>query len=140
MKVLHKGELFITFLLIGFFLLVNQLGEAQSNSLEPKIIDYKSFPFEINDRWVCIPEGENEIIVKVRAMNTKEMFFYLTPTGTNTASERALIGKSEGKNNIFIIKHIFKKDESILYHFSIEALSPDGNMVTDILFNISRCE
>lgn len=113
--------------------------DIQADLLEPKISEYKSFPYEIKNRWVCIPKGENELTIEIHAKNTKEMLFYLTPTGTNTAFEKALIGKSEGMNGIFSITHKFKKDESILYHFSVDAFNQKGLRVTEILFNISRC-
>ncbi|MFC0416372.1 hypothetical protein ACFFHH_13040 [Cytobacillus solani] len=140
MNTIYKVILVMVFLLIGSHLLgISQITNAEANILEPKIIEYKTFPYEIKDRWVCIPKGEKELTVEVIAKNTKEMLFYLTPTGTGTASKKFLIGKTNGKNDVFTIKHKFKKDESILYHLSVDAFNKEGYRVSGILFNISRC-
>ncbi|MDN4606436.1 hypothetical protein [Sporosarcina highlanderae] len=134
MKLLRDILIFFIFgALIGVQQIVN------SNSVEPEIVEYKTIPFEVKDGWVCIPEGEHELTVGVQAKNTKKMYFYLTPTGTNTASQKVLIGESEGRKGIFTVNHIFKENESILYHFSVD-YENQKYKETDHLFNIVRCE
>lgn len=109
-------------------------------SSTPKIINYNTFPFVVKDGWLCIPNEDNVLTVEVTAMNTKEILFYLTPTGTATANLSVLIGRSNGKNGLFTIKHKFLNDESILHHFSVVAISQTGHKTTDTLFNIVRCD
>ncbi|MCM3390658.1 hypothetical protein M3649_21480 [Ureibacillus chungkukjangi] len=127
----------IFFLFTIFF---SQVTYASSKTIEPKIIEYASSPYKVKNGWVCIPKGEIDLSIEVRAENTSKIFFYLTPTGTNTFSKRKLIASSEEENGIFKINHTFNKNESILYHLSVDAVGKNGQSTSDILFNISRCE
>ena len=77
MRTFYKGILIIVLLLIGVWG-IGEKGYVQSNLSEPEIIGYKTFPNIVENRWLCIPNGENEITVEVYAKNTKEMFFYFT--------------------------------------------------------------
>ncbi|MEZ7172652.1 hypothetical protein [Sporosarcina sp. OR05] len=140
MKRLYKGVLIIVLLLISVSWGISKKMYVQSNVLTPEIIEYKTAPYVVENGWLCIPSGDNEINVEVHAKNTLEIYFYLVPTGTETTTQKVLIGRSKGKDDIFTLKHKFKNDESILYHFLIDAVGQKGQRATDILFNIIRCE
>lgn len=51
---------------------------------------YTEYPTDGN--WVKIPEGTKNITFHVEAENTETVLFWLIPTGTQTWTERKLIG------------------------------------------------
>jgi len=69
----------------GYPTYINQVSKV------PTIDSLKSdYPME--GTWVRIPKGSKKITFKVQAENTDTILFWLIPTGTQTWTERKLIG------------------------------------------------
>lgn len=65
--------------------------ESPTTSAKPKLKSiYTDYPKE--GIWVQIPKGTKKITFHVEAENTETILFWLTPTGTQTWTERKLIG------------------------------------------------
>jgi len=91
----------------------------------PEIIKvYTGIPEEGN--WVRVPKGTEELTIHVKAINTETVLFWLIPTGTQTWSERKLIGYDiqNGKDNKFSIT--WKVPKQLHDHLKVQALGENG--------------
>ena len=82
--------------------------------------------------WVSIPKGTKKITFHVEAENTDTILFWLIPTGTQTWTERKLIGydirENETDNNFSLTWNIDKP--YLLDHLYIQAIG-DGVVEQD---------
>ncbi|MFC0414065.1 hypothetical protein ACFFHH_01070 [Cytobacillus solani] len=82
-------------------------------------------------------KGTKEITFKVKAANTETVLFWLIPTGTQTWTERRLIGydikENENDNNFSLTWNI---DKPYLHdHLHIQAIGE--GIVTNDIINLS---
>lgn len=124
--------LFKTYLALG--LLGGHPGYINQVSKEPVIISLKA-GYPTDGSWIKIPKGTREITFKVQSENTETILFWLIPTGTQTWTERKLIGydikENENDNNFSFVWNI---DQSYLHdHLSIQAL---GEGITSNIINL----
>lgn len=87
---------------------------------------YTDYPVDGN--WVQIPKGTKNITFYIEAKNTETVLFWLIPTGTQTWTERQLIGydirENHTDNNFSLIWNI---DKPFLHdHLYIQALGEDA--------------
>ena len=100
--------------------------ESPTSSSKPEIESiYTDYPKE--GIWVQIPKGTKEITFYVEAKNTETILFWLIPTGTQTWTERKLIGydirENQTDNNFSLTWNI---DKPHLYdHLSIQAIGEE---------------
>ncbi|WP_236560918.1 hypothetical protein [Pontibacillus sp. HMF3514] len=82
--------------------------------------------------WVQIPSGTDEITFSVKAENTETVLFWLIPTGTQTWTERKLIGYdiNEGDNDFTLTWKIDK--DSLHDHLKVQALG-ENKIMSDII-------
>lgn len=87
---------------------------------------YTNYP--IDGTWVQIPKGTKNITFYIEAENTETVLFWLIPTGTQTWTERQLIGydirENHTDNNFSLIWNI---DKPFLHdHLYIQALGEEA--------------
>ena len=91
---------------------------------------YTDFPKE--GTWVQIPKGTKNLTFHAEAENTETILFWLIPTGTQTWTERKLIGydirENETDNNFSLTWNIDKP--YLLDHLYIQAIG-DGVVEQD---------
>ncbi len=77
--------------------------------------------------WVQIPKGTEKITFHVEAENTETILFWLIPTGTQTWTERKLIGytvrENQTDNNFSLTWNIDKP--SLYDHIVIQAIGDE---------------
>ncbi|MCM3743777.1 hypothetical protein M3193_06445 [Sporosarcina luteola] len=103
---------------------INQHSPITSSNPDLKRI-YTDYPKDGN--WVQIPKGTKNITFYVEAENTETVLFWLIPTGTQTWTERKLIGYDIRENptdNIFSLTWTI--DKSYLHdHLHVQALGDE---------------
>jgi len=107
--------------------------ENPVTSLKPEIKSISTdYPKEGN--WVQIPKGTKKITFHVEAENTETILFWLIPTGTQTWTERQLIGydirKNQTDKNFSLTWNINKP--SLYEHLYIQAIG-DGIVEQDVI-------
>jgi len=107
--------------------------ENPITSLKPEIKSiYTDYPKEGN--WVQIPKGTKKITFHVEAENTETILFWLIPTGTQTWTERKLIGydirENQTDKNFSLTWNINKL--SLYDHLYIQAIG-DGIVEQDVI-------
>ncbi|QHE52417.1 hypothetical protein [Pontibacillus sp. HMF3514] len=95
-------------------------------NVSPPNPDIKSIEtnYPKNGIWVQIPKGTDEITFNVKAENTQTVLFWLISTGTQTWTERILIGydiKENDTDNIFTLNWKINKD-SLHDHLHVQGL------------------
>ena len=65
--------------------------ETPSQPPIPKILSI-STDYHSDGNWIQIPKGTREITFDIKAKNTETVLYWLIPTGTQTWTERKLIG------------------------------------------------
>lgn len=118
-------KLMITLNILSTFqpLKSQELPFAVSNPVIKNI--YTNYPKD--GIWVQLPKGTKEITFYVEAENTETVLFWLIPTGTQTWTERKLIGydirEDVTDNNFSFTWHI---DRSyLLDHLFIQAIGEE---------------
>jgi hypothetical protein len=107
--------------------------ESSSQPSRPEIISIDT-GYPKDGIWVHIPKGTVEITIHVKAENTETILFWLIPTGTQTWTERKLIGydiKEIHDDNNFSLTWIIDKPY-LLDHLHIQALG-DGTIANDMI-------
>ncbi|WP_240793471.1 hypothetical protein [Psychrobacillus vulpis] len=84
-------------ILTAFQPFISQVSPITSSKPEIKSI-YTDYPKD--GIWVQIPKGTEKITFHVEAENTETILFWLIPTGTQTWTERKLIGYDIQENQI----------------------------------------
>ncbi len=119
-------KLFFTLniLLTAFQPFISKESPITSSKPEIKSI-YTDYPKD--GTWVQIPKGTKKITFHVVAENTETILFWLIPTGTQTWTERKLIGYDSRENqtdkNFSLTWNI---DRPYLYdHLYIQAIGDD---------------
>lgn len=107
--------------------------ENPITSLKPEIKStYTDYPKE--GTWVQIPKGTKKITFHVEAENTETILFWLIPTGTQTWTERKLIGydirENQTDKNFSLTWNINKP--SLYDHLYIQAIG-DGIVEQDVI-------
>lgn len=117
----------------AFQLNINQ--DTPSQPPIPKILSI-STNYPSYGNWIQIPKGTREITFDVKAKNTETVLYWLIPTGTQTWTERKLIGYDimENENdNVFSLT--WKIDKSYLHDsLHIQAI---GEGVSNSIINLS---
>ncbi|GGI11546.1 hypothetical protein [Gottfriedia solisilvae] len=107
----------------------------QEYSKVPNIKNLKTnYPKE--GTWVKIPKGAKIVTLQVEAENTETVLFWIIPTGTQTWTERKLIGYDikEGENDTNF-SLTWKINKPYLHdHIYIQAL---GDGIANELINLS---
>lgn len=107
--------------------------ESPITSSKPEIKSiYTDYPKD--GTWIQIPKGTKKIIFHVEAEHTETILFWLIPTGTQTWTERKLIGydirENQTDSNFSLTWNI---DKSYLYdHLYIQAIG-DGIVEQDVI-------
>ena len=109
--------------------------ESPITSSKPEIKSiYTDYPKD--GIWVSIPKGTKKITFHVEAENTETVLFWLIPTGTQTWTERKLIGydiqENQNDNNFSLTWNIDKPD--LLDHLQIQAIGEE--IVANDLINL----
>jgi hypothetical protein len=130
-------KLFLAFnILTTFKPVISQEGLSQSR---PEIISIDT-DYLKDSIWVHIPKGTEKITFHVKAENTETVLFWLIPTGTQTWTERELIGydiKEKHTGNSFSLT--WQIDKPFLHdHLHIQALG-DG-IISNEIINLSMIE
>ena len=100
--------------------------ESPTSSSKPEIKSiYTDYPKD--GTWVQIPKGTKKITFHVEAENTETILFWLIPTGTQTWTERKLIGydirENQTDNNFSLTWNI---DKPYLHdHLYIQAIGDE---------------
>ena len=107
--------------------------DSPTTSSKPEIKSiYTDFPKE--GTWVEIPKGTKKLTFHVEAENTETILFWLIPTGTQTWTERKLIGydirENETDTNFSLTWSIDKP--YLLNHLYIQAIG-DGIVEQDVI-------
>jgi len=107
--------------------------ESPITSSKPEIKGiYTDYPKEGN--WVQIPKGTKKITFHVEAENTETILFWLIPTGTQTWTERKLIGydirENQTDKNFSLTWNINML--SLYDHLYIQAIG-DGIVEQDVI-------
>lgn len=109
--------------------------ENHPQPAKPEVISIHT-DFPKDGIWVLIPKGTKEITFHVEAENTETVLFWLIPTGTQTWTERALIGydiKENPSENHFTFT--WKIDKPSLHdHLHIQAI---GEGVANDIINLT---
>ena len=120
-------------MLTTFSPFILQEGPLTSSKTEIKNI-YTDYPKD--GTWVQIPKGTKKITFHVEAVNTETILFWLIPTGTQTWTERKLIGydirENETDNNFSLTWNIDKP--YLLDHLYIQAIGEE--MVEQDIINL----
>ncbi|WP_342601216.1 hypothetical protein MHB48_09610 [Psychrobacillus sp. FSL H8-0483] len=131
-------------MLLKLFLALNILTAFQSlisedTTSQPPRPEIKSINtvYAKEGNWVSIPNGTKKITFHVEAENTETVLFWLIPTGTQTWTERKLIGydiqENQNDNNFSLTWNI---DKPYLHeHLHIQAIGE--GMVANDLINLS---
>lgn len=111
------------------------ISETPRQPATPEIISIHT-DFPQDGIWVLIPKGTKEITFHVEAKNTETVLFWLIPTGTQTWTERELIGYVKNENltdNHFTFT--WKIDKPSLHdHLHIQAI---GEGVANDIINLT---
>jgi hypothetical protein len=75
--------------------------------------------------FLVLPAGAGTLTVRVRAVNTQRVRFYLTPTGTGMFNENQLIGQDTNGRDGWSLAWRYK-DEPLLAHLSVTAVGANG--------------
>jgi hypothetical protein len=109
--------------------------DTPSQPLNPNILSI-STDYPNDGNWIRIPKGTKEITFEVKAENTETVLYWLIPTGTQTWTERKLIGydiKENQNDNSFSLT--WKIDKPYLHdHLHIQAI---GEGVSNGIMNLS---
>jgi len=126
-------KLFLIILTLSFPLLIQQ---TSIHSPMPQIISINTdFP-EVGG-WVQIPKGTERITFSIEAEHAETILFWLIPTGTQTWSERKLIGydirENESDKSFSLTWNI---DKPYLHdHIYIQAIGDDK--VSNEIINVA---
>jgi hypothetical protein len=75
--------------------------------------------------FLVLPAGAGTLTVRVRAVNTQRVRFYLTPTGTGMFDQRQLIGQDTNGRDGWTLAWRYQ-DEPMLAHLSVTAVGANG--------------
>jgi hypothetical protein len=75
--------------------------------------------------FLVLPAGVGTLTVRVRAVNTQRVRFYLTPTGTAMFDARQLIGQDTNGRDGWSLAWRYP-DEPLLAHLSVTAVGANG--------------
>ena len=129
-----KLKLFIALIsLMVFQPFIKQENPITSSRPEIKSIN-TDYPKE--GVWVQIPKGTKKITIYVEAKNTETILFWLIPTGTQTWTERTLIGYDTRNNqtdNKFSLTWNINKP-SLYDHLVVQAIGDE--LVEQDLINL----
>lgn len=130
-------------MILKLFLALNFLTAFQPNisqdnpsrSPNPRILNI-STDYHNDGNWIQIPKGTKEITFEVKAVNTETVLYWLIPTGTQTWTERKLIGydikENQNDNDFSLTWRIDKPYLHDILH--IQAL---GEGVSNGIINLS---
>lgn len=109
---------------------------SQESSITPLKPEIKCIntDYPKDGMWVQIPKGAEKITFHVESKNTETVLFWLIPTGTQTWTERKLIGydirENQSDNNFSLTWNI---DKPYLHdHLHIQAIG-EGIVANDII-------
>jgi hypothetical protein len=112
----------------------NMSQDTPSQPPNPEILSI-STDYPKDGNWIQIPKGTKEITFEVKATNTETVLYWLIPTGTQTWTERKLIGydiKDQIDNDFSLT---WKIDKPYLHdHLHIQAI---GEGVSNDIINLS---
>jgi hypothetical protein len=75
--------------------------------------------------FLVLPAGAGSLTVRVRAVNTQRVRFYLTPTGTGMFNENQLIGQdTNGRDGWSLVWRY--QDQPLLAHLTVTAVGANG--------------
>jgi hypothetical protein len=77
--------------------------------------------------FLVLPAGAGTLTVRVRAVNTRKVRFYLTPTGTGMFDQRQLIGQDTNGRDGWSLAWRYP-DEALLAHLSVAAVGANGTV------------
>ncbi|WP_108671414.1 hypothetical protein [Peribacillus acanthi] len=132
-------KLILKFIFLFVLIVSNGSLNANASSSDPFIKDYWiKENYKKNGVWYCLPEG-GSLTINVNAINTKEILFWATPTGTGTYYLKKLIGKDNNEDDGW---SIIWKYPSILVnsHIEVTAIGNDGKKEDKFLFNVTDCK
>lgn len=98
----------------------------------------ETYPFNVKNRWLCLPKQDGELTVNIKAKHVKKIKFYLTPTGTGTANLRKFIGETKSNTEDFVFIWKFKATDDLLDHFSYIAYGKNDVSFEDMPFNVTN--
>ena len=75
--------------------------------------------------FLRLPAGAGTLTFRVRAVNTHQVRFYLTPTGTGMFNENQLIGQDTNGRDGWSLAWRYQ-DEPLLAHLSVTAVGANG--------------
>lgn len=89
--------------------------------------------------WWVVPRGVSKMTIYAEARNTETVLFWLVPTGTQTWSERELIGFDKNGNDGWSIKWEFG-NQKLHDHIQVQALGSDKSTQSNEIINIRTQE
>ncbi|OPA81044.1 hypothetical protein BVG16_01490 [Paenibacillus selenitireducens] len=89
--------------------------------------------------WWIVPKGVSKMTIHVRAKNTDTVLFWLVPSGTETWSERKLIGYDKNGSDDWSLKWEFG-NRTLHDHIYVQALGSDGLTMDNKTINVTSVE
>ncbi|NBI28150.1 hypothetical protein ERL59_04155 [Chengkuizengella sp. YPA3-1-1] len=85
--------------------------------------------------WYVVPKNVHEMTIYANTKNVDTVLFWLAPTGTETWSERQLIGYDQDGSDGFSLKWEFG-NQVLLNHILVQALGSDFYTMDDETINV----
>ncbi|MGM0884973.1 MAG: hypothetical protein ACQEXQ_28510 [Bacillota bacterium] len=89
--------------------------------------------------WWVVPKGVKKMTIHAEAKNTETVLFWLIPTGTETWSERELIGYDKDGNDGWSLTWKFG-NQRLHDHIHVQALGSDSSSQSNETINITTKE
>ena len=92
----------------------------------PRVLSVTTSPALASDGfWLRLPAGAGTLTIRVRAINTTKVRFYVTPTGTGMFNENQLIGQDTNGRDGWTQAWRYQ-DEPLLAHLTVTAVGANG--------------
>lgn len=111
-----------------------ETNETQQMNTKAKILKvYTDIPLDYG--WYVVPQDVREVTIYAEVEHVDTVLFWLIPTGTETWSERKLIGYDQDGSDGFSLTWEFG-DQILLNRISIQALGSDFSTMDYASINI----
>lgn len=107
---------------------------SQNKDGEARILKITT-DLEKKNGWYIVPEGVGTMTISAEVENVETILFWITQTGTETWSERTLIGYDIDGNDGWSFQWEFG-DQIFHDHITVQALGSDSATQTQETFNV----
>jgi hypothetical protein len=104
----------------------NPTAPAPGPGAQPRILSVTTVPtLSKQGNFLRLPTGAGTLTFRVRAVNTRAVRFYLTPTGTAMFNENQLIGQDTNSRDGWTMAWRYQ-DQPLLAHLTVTAVGANG--------------